>query len=182
MSRIGKKPILIPEGVTVQQDGNNVHVKGPKGELFVTIHPTMKIIIDQGQIIIERPSDSIQHKSLHGLSRTLIMNAVTGVKTPYVKQLDVQGVGFKANLQGSTLVLNLGFSHPIEFTPPKGITITLGKENKNIVCVEGPDKELVGEISARIRKFRKPEPYKGKGIRYVGEHVRRKAGKSGVSK
>lgn len=178
MSRLGKKPIVIPDGVTVKVEGNAVHCKGPKGEQTIHIHTDLRVMHHDKELTVERPSDTTMHKSLHGLSRTLLSNAVLGVKDGYKKQLDVQGVGFKAAVQGNKLVLQLGFSHPIEFSAPKGITITMDKENKNVVMIEGADKQLVGETAAKIRGFRKPEPYKGKGIRYVGEKVRRKAGKS----
>jgi large subunit ribosomal protein L6 len=178
VSRIGKNPVTIPDGVTVDHKGQTLHVKGPKGELTVVIHPDIKITVVDKTVTVERPSDSNLHKSLHGLSRTLIANAIHGVKEGYRKELEIAGVGFKATVQGNTLVLNIGYSHPVNFPAPKGITISLDKENKNMIIVEGVDKQLVGETAAKIRALKKPEPYKGKGIHYMGEKIRRKAGKS----
>lgn len=178
MSRIGKNPVTIPDGVTVDHKGQTLHVKGPKGELTVVIHPDIKITVVDKTVTVERPSDSNLHKSLHGLSRTLIANAIHGVKEGYRRELEIAGVGFKATVQGNTLVLNIGYSHPVNFPAPKGITISIDKENKNMIIVEGVDKQLVGETAAKIRALKKPEPYKGKGIHYMGEKIRRKAGKS----
>jgi len=178
VSRIGKNPVTIPDGVTVDHKGQTLHVKGPKGELTVVIHPDIKITVVDKTVTVERPSDSNLHKSLHGLSRTLIANAIHGVKEGYRRELEIAGVGFKATVQGNTLVLNIGYSHPVNFPAPKGITISIDKENKNMIIVEGVDKQLVGETAAKIRALKKPEPYKGKGIHYMGEKIRRKAGKS----
>lgn len=178
MSRIGKNPVAILDGVTIDQKGQTLHIKGPKGELVVLVHPDMKVTIADKVLLVERPSESSMHKSLHGLSRTLIANAIRGVKEGYRKELEIAGVGFKANMQGNKLVLNIGYSHPVDFPAPKGITISMDKENKNMIIIEGADKQLVGETAAKIRSLKKPEPYKGKGIHYMGEKIRRKAGKS----
>ncbi len=179
MSRIGKQLIAIPAGITVEKrDGNTVFTKGPKGELTFKAREEVTIEIADGNVTVGRKNESKTSKSLHGLSRTIIANMIHGVAKGFSKQLEIQGVGYRAALQGSKLVLSLGYSHPIEFTPPKGIIITIDPEKKNILTVTGPDKQVVGEVSAQIRSYRKPEPYKGKGIRYVGERVVRKAGKA----
>lgn len=179
MSRIGKLPIKVPNGVTVEKRENNVvFVKGPKGDLSFDINPRIKVEIADGQITLTRSNDEKISKSLHGLSRTLLANMIEGVTKGFSKQLEIQGVGYRAAMQGTKLVLSLGFSHPIEFQPPKGISITIDAEKKNILTVSGANKQLIGEVAAKIRGFRKPEPYKGKGIRYVGEYVARKAGKA----
>lgn len=179
MSRIGKQPVIIPAGVTVEKRaGNIIHVKGPKGELTFPLHERVKAEIADGKVTLIRASEEKFDKSLHGLSRTLISNMVEGVTKGFSKQLEIQGVGYRASLQGTKLVLTLGYSHPVELQPPKGITITIDPEKKNILTVSGCDKQLIGEIAAKIRSYRKPEPYKGKGIRYVGEYVARKAGKA----
>jgi len=179
MSRIGRMPIPVPPGVQVKiEKGNRVTVKGPKGELTRTFHPDMIITLEDNQIKVKRPTDQRHHKALHGLTRALLANMVTGVTEGFRKQLEIVGVGYRADLQGDKLVLQLGFSHPVEIVPPPGITFSFDNRSK-IITVEGIDKELVGEVAARIRAWRPPEPYKGKGIRYVGEHVRRKAGKAG---
>jgi len=179
MSRIGKLPIEIPSGVTVEKrDGNLVAVKGPKGELTFSVPKNIAIEIAEGKVELKRQNNSKGDKSMHGLSRTLIANMVQGVTKGFSKQLEIQGVGYRASMQGSKLVLALGYSHPIEFQPPAGIQITVDPEKKNILTVTGADKQMVGEVSAKIRGYRKPEPYKGKGIRYVGEYVQRKAGKA----
>lgn len=176
MSRIGKMPIPIPENVDVQIDSNMVKVKGPKGELSTVISPEMEVKKEGEQIIVNRPSDSKQHRSMHGLTRTLINNLVEGVTRGFSKSLEIVGVGFKAEKRGSGVLFALGFSHPIYFVPPKDITVDIPAPNK--VVVSGIDKVLVGQVAAKIRSFRPPEPYKGKGIRYEGEMVRRKAGKT----
>lgn len=179
MSRIGKLPIQVPSGITVEKRENGlIFVKGPKGELSFQLHPNIKAEITDGQIVLTRLNDEKVSKSLHGLSRTLIANMVEGVTKGFSKQLEIQGVGYRAAMQGTKLVLSLGYSHPIEFQPPQGITITIDPEKKNILTVSGSNKQLIGEVASKIRGFRKPEPYKGKGIRYVGEHVARKAGKA----
>jgi len=178
MSRIGKNPIQVPSGVTVTITGNTVSVKGAKGELTQVIHPNMKVEQMDNQIIVSRPNDLKLNRSLHGLTRTLINNMVEGVTKGYQKQLEILGVGYRAAITGSKLTLNLGFSHPIEFNTPQGITIEIDKDKKNLLAIKGSDKQLVGEVAAKIRSYKKPEPYKGKGIRYLGEHVQQKAGKA----
>lgn len=177
MSRIGKLPVPVPKGVTVTTEGTTVTVKGPKGELKKTFHPDLAIKVDNGNVIVERPSDEKQHKSLHGLTRTLIFNMVEGVTKGYSKTLEIAGVGYKAEPRPYGLQFALGFSHPIEYRAPAGIKLTA--TNPTTVQVEGADKETVGQVAAEIRSLRPPEPYKGKGIKYMGEIVRRKAGKAG---
>ncbi|NBU23328.1 MAG: 50S ribosomal protein L6 [Actinobacteria bacterium] len=177
MSRIGKLPIPLPAGVTVAIDGQNVSVKGPKGELALTIAEPIKATLEDNTIIVSRPDDEAKSKSLHGLTRTLIANNVHGVSTGFTKTLEIIGTGYRAAAKGSNIELALGFSHPVVIEPPKGITLTV--EGNTKIIISGVDKQAVGEIAANIRKIRKPEPYKGKGIRYEGERVRRKAGKSG---
>ncbi len=177
MSRIGKLPITVPAGVTVKIDGNKVSAKGPKGELTRTIHPEMKVAIDGNTITVSRPSDETLHKSLHGLSRTLVANMVEGVANGYKKVLEITGVGFKAEPKPFGLQLALGFSHQIQYKAPAGIKLTAPQPT--VVLIEGADKEKVGQVAAEIRLLRPPEPYKGKGIKYQGEVVRRKAGKAG---
>lgn len=178
MSRIGKNPVQIPAGVTVTVNGKTVTVKGPKGELTRTFHDHMIIEMKDNQITVNRPNNTKLNRGLHGLTRTLIANMIEGVTKAYEKQLEILGVGFRAATAGSKLTLNLGFSHPIEFEAPKGVTIEINKDKKNILIIKGADKETVGETAAKIRSFKKPEPYKGKGIRYVGEYVPQKAGKA----
>ncbi|MGA7086973.1 MAG: 50S ribosomal protein L6 [Candidatus Dormiibacterota bacterium] len=177
MSRIGNEPITVPEGVTVTVVGNSVSVTGPRGELSQQLPPVIAVRQEGNQVLVERPTDSAPHRSLHGLSRTLVANMVTGVTAGYRKELELQGVGYRASLQGADLQLSLGYSHPIRLTPPEGIKIEVPEPTR--VAVLGNDKQLVGQTAARIRATRKPEPYKGKGVRYRGEVVRRKAGKSG---
>lgn len=177
MSRIGRMPITIPSGVTVKMEGNVVSVKGPKGELTRTLHPDMIIKMEENTIIVERPSENKQHRSLHGLTRTLISNMVIGVTEGYKKTLEIAGVGYRAAKAGTRLNLTLGFSHPVFVDPPEGITIDVPAPNR--IVVSGINKEAVGAMAANIRSFREPEPYKGKGIKYEGEHVRRKIGKAG---
>jgi large subunit ribosomal protein L6 len=177
MSRIGRLPIAVPAGVDVSIDGRNVTVKGPKGELSRQLHPEMGVARDGDQILVTRPSEAKTHKQLHGLTRTLVNNMVVGVTDGYRKPLEITGVGYRAALVGRKLQLNLGYSHPIEIDPPAGITFEV--ENPTKLAVLGIDKELVGQIAARVRATRKPEPYKGKGVRYAGEQIRRKAGKAG---
>ena len=178
MSRIGRMPIPTPDGVMVDIKDNRVTVKGPKGELSKTFHRDISISLRDGQIVVTRPSDDPFHRSLHGLTRALLANMVEGVTKGFRKELEIHGVGYRAEMQGRSLLLRVGYSHPVKIEPPEGITITIEKGYKNVI-VEGVDKELVGEWAARIRAVRKPEPYKGKGIRYAGEWVRRKAGKAG---
>lgn len=178
MSRIGRAPIAIPAGVTVTVDSNNlVTVKGPKGELSRTIHKDMIIEMNDNVLEVKRPSDEKEHRSLHGLSRTLIANMVTGVTQGFSKTLEIVGVGYRAAKAGTKLALTLGFSHPLEIEPPQGITIDVPAPNK--IVISGTNKEEVGALAAKIRTYREPEPYKGKGIRYEGEFVRRKVGKAG---
>jgi large subunit ribosomal protein L6 len=177
MSRIGRLPIAVPAGVDVAIDGQHVTVKGPKGTLERELHADMLIGREDDQIVVRRPSEQKTHKQLHGLTRTLVNNMVIGVTTGYRKGLEIQGVGYRAALVGRKLQLNLGYSHQIEIDPPAGISFEL--ENPTHLAVLGIDKELVGQIAARVRATRKPEPYKGKGVRYAGEQVRRKAGKAG---
>ncbi|HSK92544.1 MAG TPA: 50S ribosomal protein L6 [Candidatus Angelobacter sp.] len=177
MSRIGRMPIPLPDGVEVAQDGNNVRVSGPLGTLERTLHPEMKIERADGELRVVRPTDEPRHRALHGLTRTLLNNMVTGVTTGYTKNLEISGVGYRAQLQGTKLVLALGYSHPVEVDPPAGIEFRV--ETPTRLGVFGADKELVGQTAAYIRSQRKPEPYKGKGIRYAGEHILRKAGKAG---
>jgi large subunit ribosomal protein L6 len=189
MSRIGKKPIPIPNGVTVDVQPGLVSVKGPKGELAQSVNPEMKVTqgdgsggdgADEGEqvsaaLTVQRPTDRGEHRALHGLTRSLIANMVQGVTEGFEKRLEIQGVGYRARLQGKALELNVGYSHPVSVTAPEGIEFEVPIPTQ--VVVRGIDKQLVGEIAARIRRSRPPEPYKGKGIRYVGEHVRRKVGK-----
>lgn len=180
MSRVGKQPIPIPDKSKVEIKGQNVTVTGAKGSLTRTIHKDMTAAVEDKNVVVTRPSDSKTHRSLHGLTRALINNMVIGTSEGYMKQLEIIGVGYRAENKGKALVLSLGYSHPIIVIPPDGITLTaVPKSNK--LQVAGIDKELVGETAAKIRGFRKPEPYKGKGIRYTGEFVRSKAGKSAVS-
>ena len=177
MSRIGRQPVPVPAEVTVTVgEGNFVTVKGPKGELFRQFPLSITLGRDEGVMNVSRPNDEGKQRSLHGLSRTLLSNMVTGVTTGFTKVLEVQGVGYRAQMQGSNLQLALGFSHPVVVTPPEGISFTVEGPRVN---VEGIDKEKVGQVAANIRKLRPPEPYKGKSIRYSGERVRRKAGKAG---
>lgn len=179
MSRIGRAPIVIPAGVTVTLgEGNLVTVKGPKGELSRVLHPEMKITVEGSTVKVERPSEDKKHKSLHGLTRTLIHNMVVGVTETFSKTLEISGVGYRAVRQGNNLNLSLGFSHPCIIEPPKGITLDAPAANQ--IVITGIDKELVGAMAAKIRSLREPEPYKGKGIKYAGEHIRRKVGKAGA--
>ena len=178
MSRIGKKPVAVPKGVTVTLNGNTVSVKGPKGELARTFHPEMSLVMEGDNVTVSRPSDETRHKALHGLSRTLLANMVEGVTKGYNKTLEIQGVGYKAETKPFGLQLSLGFSHPVQYKAPAGIKFAV--ENNTVVKIEGADKEMVGQVAAELRNMRPPEPYKGKGIRYQGEQVRRKAGKTGA--
>ena len=177
MSRIGRMPIALPSGVEVTQEGRLLRVKGPLGTLEREIHPEMTVERDDGQLRVVRPSDQPRHRALHGLTRTLVNNMVTGVTSGFSKGLEISGVGYRAQLQGTKLVLALGYSHPVEVDPPAGIEFRL--ETPTRLAVFGADKELVGQIAAYIRSRRKPEPYKGKGIKYAGEQILRKAGKAG---
>lgn len=177
MSRIGFSPIPVPDGVEVDIQPGEVSVKGPKGELSQHINPEMLVERENGTLLVKRPSEKRKFQQLHGLTRTLIANMVQGVTQGYTKDLEIQGVGYRAALEGKTLVLNVGYSHPVRVEPEPGIEFSL--ESPTRITVSGIDKQLVGEQAARIRRIRPPEPYKGKGIRYLGEHVRRKAGKAG---
>lgn len=180
MSRVGRMPIDIPAGVNVNLDGHVITVKGPKGELTRTLHPDMKITVADNVITVERPSDEKEHRALHGLTRALVANMVTGVTTGFKKELEIVGVGYRAQMKGKKLALTLGFSHPLELDAPEGITVEC--PTATTIVVSGANNETVGEFAAKIRGYRLPEPYKGKGIRYAGEHVRRKAGKAGSKK
>ncbi len=177
MSRIGRLPIAIPATVDVTIDGRNVTVSGPKGTLSRSLHPDITVSREDGTLVVTRPTEQKTHKQLHGLTRTLVSNMVVGVTDGYRKGLEITGVGYRAALNGRKLTLNLGYSHQIEIDPPEGITFEI--ENPTRLAVVGIDKELVGEMAAKVRSTRKPEPYKGKGVRYAGEQIRRKAGKAG---
>ncbi len=178
MSRIGKLPVVIPEKVEVSLENNFLVCKGPKGELNRKLHSDMDIKIENAEIIVKRPSDSKEHRSLHGLTRSLIFNMVNGVFEGYTKRMLIEGIGYKAELKGKKLLLTLGYSHPILMTFPDNVSVKCPSPTE--IIVESSDKELVGMVAAKIRSFRKPEPYKGKGIRYHDEYVRRKAGKTGA--
>ncbi|MCF8011760.1 MAG: 50S ribosomal protein L6 [Clostridiales bacterium] len=178
MSRIGRRPIAIPDGVNIQLDNNYIKVKGPKGELERQLHEDIIINVEDAQITVQRPTEDKKHKALHGLTRSLVNNMVQGVTQGFQKNLELAGVGYRAQMQGNKLVLNIGYSHPIEIIPPEGLEIEVPANNK--ISVKGIDKENVGAIAAKIRALREPEPYKGKGIKYEGEHIRRKEGKSGA--
>ncbi|WP_179580147.1 50S ribosomal protein L6 [Glaciibacter psychrotolerans] len=177
MSRIGRMPIEIPAGVTVSADGQLVSVKGPKGELTLTVAKPIEVKIEDAQVLVTRPDDERSSRSLHGLTRTLIHNQIIGVTQGYTKGLEIVGTGYRVTQKGSSVEFALGFSHPVTVDPPAGISLTVDGNTK--LTVAGIDKQAVGEVAANIRKIRKPEPYKGKGVRYAGEIVRRKAGKSG---
>lgn len=185
MSRIGNMPVPIPDGVEVKISGNAVKIKGPKGELEQAVHPDLSVDVSDGEIVVSRPSDQRQHKALHGLTRALINNMVTGVNSGFSKTLDIYGVGYRALMRGDNLVLQLGHSHAIEVVPPPGVSFEVipgdraNRELVGSVVVRGIDKQVVGQVAADIRAWRPPEPYKGKGVRYRGEYVRRKAGKAG---
>jgi large subunit ribosomal protein L6 len=177
MSRIGRLPIAVPSSVDVTIDGRRLTVTGPKGTLTRELHPDIKVSREEDNLVVTRPTEQKTHKQLHGLTRTLVNNMVVGVTDGYRKGLEITGVGYRAAKVGEKLQLNLGYSHPIEIEPPSGITFEV--ENPTRLAVIGIDKELVGQIAARVRSTRKPEPYKGKGVRYAGEQIRRKAGKAG---
>ena len=176
MSRIGKQPIEVPQGTDVTVNGQNVHVKGPKGELTFDAHVDMTVTLEEGVVTVMRPSDEPQHRALHGLTRMLVANMIEGVVTGFSKTLEIRGVGYRALKKGSGIELNLGFSHTINYPAPDGVSLDL--PDQTTIVVTGMDKQKVGQAAAEIRAFRPPEPYKGKGIRYKGEHVRRKAGKT----
>jgi large subunit ribosomal protein L6 len=176
MSRIGKVPVSIPEGVTVEAQGQTLTVRGPKGEQVLELRPEVQARVADGSVSVQIAGDDRLSRSLYGLSRTLIAQRIRGVSEGFTKELEVNGVGYRAQMQGETLVLNLGYSHPIEYLPPEGVRIEV---EKNVIRVSGIDAETVGQAAAEIRSFRAPEPYKGKGIKYAGERIRRKAGKAG---
>ena len=178
MSRVGKAPVPVPSGVNVTVDGQRCAVKGPKGELNLDVHPDIKVSQDAEEVVVTRPSDAPQHRALHGLTRALIANMVTGVTDGFRKSLELRGTGYRAQLQGKTLVLNVGYSHPVEITPLDGVDFEV--ESPTLVHVNGIDKQTVGQQAALVRRTRPPEPYHGKGVRYVGEYVRQKAGKARV--
>ena len=177
MSRIGKKPVTVPSGVTAEIDGQTVRVKGPKGELSRTVHAEMIVKMENGSITVARPSEETRHKALHGLTRTLIANMIQGVTAGYEKKLEIVGTGYRVQAKGSDLEFALGYSHPVSVSAPNGITFAVETPTK--LSVSGISKQQVGEVAANIRKLRKPDPYKGKGIRYAGEVIRRKVGKAG---
>jgi large subunit ribosomal protein L6 len=180
MSRIGRKPIAIPNGVNVTLDNSQITVKGPKGTLSRELHKDMKVVIEGNVITVERPSDHKLHRALHGTTRSVVANMISGVTEGFSKSLELVGVGYRANKAGDKLVLNVGYSHPVEFTPEKGIEFEVPANNK--IIVRGIDKELVGATAAKIRAVREPEPYKGKGIKYENERILRKEGKAGKKK
>jgi large subunit ribosomal protein L6 len=177
MSRIGKKPVPIPKGVTVTVEGSTVRVKGPRGELTRVVNPAMTVALQDATVVVTRPSDEALHKALHGLTRTLVANMIEGVTAGFRKQLEIVGVGYKAESRPFGLQLALGFSHPVDYRAPAGIK--LSAPQPTAIVIEGANKEVVGQVAAELRSLRPPEPYKGKGIKYVGEQVRRKAGKAG---
>ena len=177
MSRIGRLPIPVPSGVDITIDGPAITVKGPKGTLSRNLHPDMLVAREDGTLVVRRPDEDKVHRQLHGLTRTLVANMVEGVTNGYRKGIEITGVGYRATKVGNKLQLNLGYSHPIEIDPPAGISFEV--ENPTRLAVVGIDKELVGQVAAQVRATRKPEPYKGKGVRYAGEYIRRKAGKAG---
>ena len=177
MSRIGRMPIVVPAGVEVKIDGQNIEVKGPKGTLTQTVHSDMAISMEGNEIIVTRPSDNKEHRALHGLTRSLVANMVEGVSNGYKKELEINGIGYRAAMEGNTLVMNIGYSHKVEMPQPEGIKIEVPGPNK--IVISGPDKQKVGQFAAEVREKRPPEPYKGKGIKYVDEYIRRKEGKAG---
>jgi large subunit ribosomal protein L6 len=176
MSRIGKKPVEFPKGVDVTVKDQTVRVKGPKGDLTLNVHPALKVKVDGAAVQVDRPSEAAEHKALHGLTRTLIANMVSGVTDGYQKSLEIHGVGYKAERSGKGIKLSVGFSHTVQYDAPPGITIET--PNPTTVVIKGADKQMVGQVASEIRNVQPPEPYKGKGIRYSGEQVRRKAGKT----
>jgi large subunit ribosomal protein L6 len=178
VSRVGRLPVVIPTGVQVEVKGTNVHVKGPKGELQRTFSPVIGIAMQNGEIQVTRSSDLPAERALHGTTRAVIANMITGVNTGFERVLEIEGVGYRAEMNGKKLVLNMGYSHPVEMEPPAGISFDVDTKARQ-VFVRGFDKELVGQVAADVRAVRKPEPYHGKGLHYLGEHIRRKAGKAG---
>ena len=179
MSRIGKLPIPLPPGVSVTIAGSQITVKGPKGQLTRRVHPELSITVEGTQLSVRRPSDEPRHRALHGLTRTLLRNMVQGVSQGYSRALEIHGVGYKAEPEAGGLKLTVGYSHPVTYKAPPGITFTV--DNNTLIRVDGVDKEMVGQVASELRKVRPPEPYQGKGIRYQGERVRRKAGKTGAT-
>jgi large subunit ribosomal protein L6 len=182
MSRIGAKSIGVPSGVTVEVKNRVVHVKGSKGELTYALHPEVDIDVSEKGIVVKRVKENENAKAYHGLTRSLLKNMVIGVSDGHKRAMEIVGVGYKVQLKPTSLTFSLGFSHPVEFALPKGITVTQDEKNKNLITIHGIDKQLVGQVAANIREYRKPEPYKGKGIRYTDEHVRRKPGKAAAAK
>tara|TARA_Y100000310_G_scaffold204469_1_gene204711 strand:+ start:101 stop:655 length:555 start_codon:yes stop_codon:yes gene_type:complete len=182
MSRIGKKPVAISSGVIVEINGNKIVVKGPKGELSYEHLPEVTVKVEGDQVVVERKDDKDESRARHGLTRQLVANMVQGVSEGYEKRLEIIGVGYKAQAKGKLLSLSLGFSHPINFSVPDGIEVTQDEQNKNILIIKSIDKQLVGQVASDIRAYRPPEPYKGKGIRYIDEYVRRKPGKAAAAK
>jgi len=180
MSRVGKKPIPIPDKTQVSIDNQAVTVKGPRGSMSLEVHSEMAVAVEDNNIVVSRPSDLKRHRALHGLTRALLNNLVVGVTEGFKRELQIIGVGYRAEMKGKTLVMQLGYSHPVVMVPPEGISIDV-RPKENIVTVSGNDKQMVGQVAAKIRSFRKPEPYKGKGVRYIDEHVRIKAGKTAAS-
>jgi len=178
MSRIGRLPIAVPSGVQIKIDGHQVSVKGKRGEMTREFHPEIEIKLDDGKVVVTRPSDSPTHRALHGTTRALLANMVKGVSEGFAKVLQIEGVGYRATMDGANLVFSLGYSHPIKVEPPAGIKFAVDEKAKT-VTIEGNDRELVGQVAANLRKLRPPEPYKGKGVMYQGERIRRKAGKAG---
>jgi large subunit ribosomal protein L6 len=178
MSRVGKQTITIPKGVAIEQQGSSIAVKGPKGQLLQAFHPDMIIEQENGTLAVKRPTDSRQHRALHGLTRALLNNMVVGVSEGFTKTLEVEGVGYRAEMSGKNLVMNLGYSHPLTFEPPQDISFAVEDRGKKVI-ISGIDKQAIGQLAAVIRKQRPPEPYKGKGVRYSNEKIRRKAGKTG---
>jgi large subunit ribosomal protein L6 len=181
LSRIGRLPVVIPTGVSVEIKGLDVRIKGPKGDMVRTFHPKISISEEPGNIIVQRSDETIVSRSLHGTTRALLQNMVTGVSTGFTKVLEIEGVGYRAEMDGEKLVINVGYSHPVVVEPPTGIVFTVDVKARQIK-ISGSDKEQVGQVAADLRKIRPPEPYKGKGIHYLGEKIRRKAGKSGKTK
>ncbi len=178
MSRIGKMPVGIPEGVDVSLEGRTLSVKGPRGSLTLEVHPEIEVKIEGDRITVHRPTDQPRHRALHGLTRSLVANMVHGVSEGFTRTLEIVGVGYRAEKKGPGITMQLGFSHPVHYEPPEGVTLEV--PNPTTIVVEGADKQKVGQAAAEIRSFRPPEPYKGKGVRYKGEQVRRKAGKTAV--
>lgn len=181
MSRIGRLPVTVPAGVTVDLKGSHLHVKGPKGEMERTFSPSIQVSFENGQVLVQRSTDQPTHRALHGTTRALINNMITGVSTGFEKVLEIDGVGYRAEMNGANLILYVGYSHPVTIEPPSGISFDVDTKARQIK-IRGFDKEEIGQIAADIRKVRPPEPYKGKGIHYLGEKIRRKAGKSGKAK